>query len=385
MAPEPYKMPQDVLNVKDYGADASGQQDSTESFKKAIGDAINKKKTLWIPEGNFAVKERFTIDSKVTIRGAGPWYTNVFATANHGVGFFAREATENGTSGMELYDFSITGMTNVRDDTQKDSGVGGAPSNALIQNLWIEHTKCGMWLDGPFDGFHVTDTTIRNTYADGVNFHQGVTNSVIEQSHLRNLGDDGLAMWSEKQADRNNQFKFNTIQVPVLANGIALYGGENNSANDNYVSDSICDGGGLQVANRFDAIALSGKTEMSRNTVVRCGAPSRFGAWHNGAIWVWASQGPIRDVTFSDTEIIDSSWSGITFWDNHSEVVFRNVTIDTSDWAFELHGCSGYANLTDVVAKNIRVVGTASCVGESFKLNSISGNDYPTTTKCMGF
>lgn len=61
------------------------------------------------------------------------------------------------------------------------------------------------------------------------------------------IGDDALAMWAEKDTDANNVFQFNTIQVPVLANGIAIYGGTNNSATDSYVADSICDGGGLQV------------------------------------------------------------------------------------------------------------------------------------------
>ncbi len=31
-------------------------------------------------------------------------------------------------------------------------------------------------------------------YADGINLHTGISNVVIEQSMLRNLGDDGLAV-----------------------------------------------------------------------------------------------------------------------------------------------------------------------------------------------
>jgi hypothetical protein len=33
--------------------------------------------------------------------------------------------------------------------------------------------------------------------ADGVNLHGSVSNSTVEQSFLRNLGDDGLASWSD--------------------------------------------------------------------------------------------------------------------------------------------------------------------------------------------
>jgi hypothetical protein len=89
---------------------------------------------------------------------------------------------------------------------------------------------------------------IRDQNADGVNFHKGITNSTVTQSMLRNTGDDGLAMWSDSNgtsiADANNSFTFNRVEIPVLANGIALYGGTNNSVTDNYVADqqAVCHG-----------------------------------------------------------------------------------------------------------------------------------------------
>lgn len=46
----------------------------------------------------------------------------------------------------------MSGDTNVRDDAAIDSGTGGALENGIVQNVWVEHTKCGMWLDGPFNG-----------------------------------------------------------------------------------------------------------------------------------------------------------------------------------------------------------------------------------------
>jgi len=83
------------------------------------------------------------------------------------------------------------------DDIEVSTGIGGSPDSSLVQNIWIEHNKCGMWLDGPFDSLLVTGVTVRNTFADGINIHKGITNTVIEQSILRNIGDDGLAMLTE--------------------------------------------------------------------------------------------------------------------------------------------------------------------------------------------
>lgn len=83
-----------------------------------------------------------------------------------------------------------------------------------------------MWLDGPFDSLHITGVTIRNTFAgmfvhtftdfymllmyllDGINFHQGVTNCMVEQSIIRNTGDDGLAMWPEQPGTYQNNVYF---------------------------------------------------------------------------------------------------------------------------------------------------------------------------------
>ncbi|PRP74654.1 coagulation factor 5/8 type domain-containing protein [Planoprotostelium fungivorum] len=385
-APEEYQKPADVLSVLDYGADNKGIQDSTDQIQKAIDDASAKKKTLWLDAGRYLVHSRFVLN-EVVVRGAGAWYTEVFTNVTYGIGFYAKRAEEGGSSGIELYDFSITGSTNVRNDNQLDSGTGGAPSRSIFQGLWIEHTKCGMWLDGPFDGLHVADTTMRNLYADGVNFHLGVTNSVVEQSNLRNLGDDGLAMWSDKQPDKKNVFKFNTIQIPVLANGAVIYGGEDNSITDNYIADTTCDGSGLQIANRFGAVHLSGKTSFSRNTVVRGGSGSRFSNAHSGGIWVWALEGDINDVVFEDTDIYDSYYTGVSIWNGNNQLSFKNVTIDSSAHVFEIYNnANAVVDVTGVVAYNITSVGLNNCVQPtSLKFIYGIGNDFPNSTKCIPF
>ena len=46
-------------------------------------------------------------------------------------------------------------------------------------------------------------------------------------------------MWSETTADAGNTFDHNTVQTPVLANGIALYGGTDNTISNNLVADPI--------------------------------------------------------------------------------------------------------------------------------------------------
>jgi hypothetical protein len=301
---------------------------------------------------------------------------------NHGVGFFGNFAP-NPSVDVQLFDFAIVGNTNVRDDDAPDSGVGGAfNGNSLVQNLWIEHTKCGMWLDGPFSGFHVTGTVIRNTYADGINFHKGISNSVVEQSILRNLGDDGLAVWAEQVPDENDVFKFNTIQVPMLANGIAIYGGKDNSATDNYVSDSVCDGGGLQASNRYSATNLAGTTTFARNTLVRTGAPSRFGPQDCGAMWFWGTSGSIR---INDNEAYDSSFAAMTFWEGQygnggTDFTITDYKVFGGPYVFEVNGANGVIPCDHVVATGITKFGIHSCANLVFK--DVGGSSGWNTSHC---
>jgi len=380
--PAPYPQPTGYVSITDHGADPSGKKDSTQAIQNTISDAQSKKTGVWIPEGRFIVNTRFTIPSNMNIKGAGPWYSFIVATSPSGVGFFGNGAP-NPSVNVGLYDFSIRGDTNVRVDSNIDSGCGGSLQNSLIQNLWIEHVKVGMWFDGPASGLHVVGTTIRNTYADGVNLHKGIANTILEQSMIRNTGDDGLAMWSDATSDDTNTFRFNTVQLPLLANCIGIYGGKDNSATDNYVADTVYSGGGLQASNRFGSVALSGTTTFARNTVVRCGAVNSYNG-HNGAFWFWSDDGPMTgSVNVQDTSITDSSFSGVSFWGSQIiNMSWKNVTVSGAPYAIVVNnGLSGSASFTDVTAHNLSMGGVYSC-NPNFKLIAISGDSGWSDVHC---
>ena len=93
----------------------------------------------------------------------------------------------------------------------------------------------------------------------------------MSNNFVRNTGDDGLAMWSEKTANANNTFDHNTVQTPTLANGIAIYGGTDNTVSNNLIADPIREGSGIQVGSRFGAEAFAGHLWITNNTTVRAG------------------------------------------------------------------------------------------------------------------
>ena len=104
---------------------------------------------------------------------------------------------------------------------------------------------------------------------------KGTLASEVSHTYVRNSGDDGLAMWSENHADHDNTFAANTVVLPMLANGIAVYGGRDNAVTGNYVADVVTDGGGLHVANRFAAVPL---TVPPRWPATRSCAPAGYGS-----------------------------------------------------------------------------------------------------------
>ena len=65
------------------------------------------------------------------------------------------------------------------------------------------------------DELIVSDSRIRNNFADGVNFAQGTRNSKVQNSNVRGNGDDGLAIWSSSKWDKEK--KTRTISINTNA------------------------------------------------------------------------------------------------------------------------------------------------------------------------
>ena len=149
---------------------------------------------------------------------------------------------------------------------------------------------------------------IQDTTADGINFHGGVTDSTVANSYVRNTGDDGLALWSIGVADSGDTFTHNTVELPSLANNFAIYGGNDNTVTSNYATDTITQGGGIQVGNRFSAVPLSGTTTIANNTLVRTGTLDPNWQFGVGAIWFYASDGADMTGTINvdNNTILDS-------------------------------------------------------------------------------
>jgi Alpha-1,3-glucanase catalytic domain D2 len=391
-----------ALNALAFGADPSGRRDSADALDRAIAAARGRHLALYLPPGTFQVNRHIVVDG-VTIEGAGSWYTIVkghqvtLATpaadgsVHTGVGFYGKDAATGGSSDVHLSGFAIEGDVRERIDTDQVNGIGGALSNSTIDGLYVHHTKVGMWLDGPMTNLRITNSVIADQIADGINFHTGVTRSVVSGTFVRNTGDDGLAMWAEKAQDAGNAFDHDTVQTPVLANGIAVYGGTDTTVSNNLVADPIREGSGIQVGSRFGAQAFTGHLWITDNTTVRAGTYELNWNLGLGAIWFYALERSIdADVEVVGDAFLDNTYNAIMMvadWpvkDLYSitNVHFRDIRVDGTGTSVLSARAAGSASFANVDARNVGAVGVNNCgsfhftpAGSEFTLTDLGGND----------
>ncbi|WP_432870639.1 glycosyl hydrolase family 28-related protein [Microbispora rosea] len=406
-----------AANVLLFGADPTGKRDSADAIDKAIAFAKRTHLKVYIPPGTYQVNRHIVVDD-VTITGAGSWYTIIkgrqvdLATpapdgsVHTGVGFYGKDAAAGGSRNVHLSGFAIEGDVRERIDTDQVNGVGGAMSDSTIDGLYIHHTKVGMWFDGPMRNIEITDNVIADQIADGLNFHTGVTGSVVSNNFFRNTGDDALALWSEKTADASNTIDRNTIQTPVLANGIAIYGGRDNTVSNNLIADPIREGSAIQVGSRFGAEPFAGRLRITGNTTARAGTYELNWNIGLGAIWFYALEKDIdADIEVSGDHYLDSTYNAIMLVSEWSvkdqyaipKVRFKDIRVDGTGTSVVSARVKGSASFENVDARNVGAVGVNNCgsfnfppTGSEFSLTDLGGNDggwlapwmLPNTISC---
>lgn len=341
----PKTKPQNALSITDYGAVANDAGDDYNAITSCINDARSRGREVWIPEGRFINNTTRKIDSRgVTVRGAGMWYSEIYG---YGAAF--------GFSGSsKFYDFSVTGDRTIRRDSEDPAAFGdaGSSSNIVIENIWMEHVKVGVW-SGNVDGMVVRGCRIRNTYADGINLCSSTNNSTVENNNIRNTGDDGMAIWPWMGNCSGNVVTRNTVQLPMLANCYAVYGGGNNTFTCNIAEDSVNNGSGFCIGSDYDTSnGYTGETTFSDNLLIRCGSRQTDYNYPVGAIWVWGTKYQINGTyTISNNRIYNSTYEGILV-DGYSDisglVLSDNKIIGCSDGVYVRGNHPVYLTLKDI-------------------------------------
>lgn len=367
LAPEPYVKPANFLSITEFGAIANDGQDDTAAIQAAIVAAKQAGKGVWIPEGHFDMNELPIEVDQIVIRGAGPWYTvlNGINAGFEGVG-----------NAVEFYDFAIDGDSTGRNDAAKESAFDGTfGTNSVIQNVWIEHRKTGIWINSPSQDLHIVGNRIRDTYADGINIHGSNNNVVVEQNALRNTGDDGIAIWSDRgfsvNPSNHNQIRFNTVQLPWLASNIAVYGGKDNVIEDNIVADTVAFGGGINLSSNHAPVSFSETTMIQRNTLIRTGGHEYNSNQDFGSIWVNAAENITGATLVQHNDIYDASYQGISIQGpvTLSNATFRgNIVEGAGTWGVQLQNSARGSAAMHTIIRNAFVGDQSNLAGANFTL-----------------
>ena len=307
LAGAPLTQPENSLSVTEFGAVPNDGTDDRAAFDACIAAAKEQGKEVWIPAGTFDLTEKVPFElTDVIIRGAGMWYTNLNGA---GVSFHY-------TGTCKFYDFAMNGVATVRDDSGDLAAFEGSGKNnaVTIQNIWVEHTKVGVWSYNSTN-LVVQGCRIRNTYADGINLCSGTHNALIRNNNLRNNGDDCIAIWPWLADCTDNTIAHNTVQFPTLANGIAIYGGSGNTAEYNRSVDMVNHGAGICVGSEFATKkGFTGTTTVRNNLVERSGSYHTGSQYELGAIWFWSSSTPMdAEFIVTDNVLQDCCYSGVLF------------------------------------------------------------------------
>ncbi|GAA4226915.1 CARDB domain-containing protein [Streptosporangium album] len=407
--------PAGCTSITDYGAVPNDGIDDTAAIQRAVTDDQNGViGCVWIPAGQWRQEQKILTDdplnrgqwnqvgiSDVTIRGAGMWHSQLYTLTepqdvvggiNHPhEGNFGFDIDGN----TQISDIAIFGSGRIRGGDGNDEGGVGLNGrfglNTKISNVWIEHANVGVWVGrdydnipalwGPGDGLQFSGMRIRNTYADGINFTNGTRNSKVFNSSFRTTGDDALAIWANQAVKdqvvdntHDNHFINNTIQLPWRANGIAIYGGYDNSIENNLIYDTM-NYPAIMLATDHSPLPFSGTTLIANNGIHRGGGVFWNEDQEFGAITLFPSSRDITGVTIRDTDIYDSTYDGIQFktgGGNMPNVAITNVKIDKSNngaGILAMSGARGSATLTNVTITNSATGDIVKQPGSGFVIN----------------
>ncbi|MEY9872110.1 hypothetical protein ABH931_001584 [Streptacidiphilus sp. MAP12-33] len=301
-----YAMPATgYTSVTSYGVTPNSGADDTTAINNALSALSGTGTGLWFPAGTYLISGRISF-AGVSIRGAGEWYTTIQSTSPNGSGgLFA-------TGGVnQVADLSITGDQTFRNNDSGAAGIEGSfASGSLIYDVWMEHLKVGLWAN-PGNGLYVVGDRVRDVFADGIHVHGGSTGTRVDQTEVRNTGDDELALDTEGGNVTGCSLTNNTVSSPIQANGIGVYGGGSNTVANNLVSDTVAFGSGITVSTAFGG-GFTGPTTVSGNALVRAGSYNSNWGSSLGALWIYASTADITaPVTVTGNTVSNATYQGV--------------------------------------------------------------------------
>lgn len=314
---------------------------------------------VYIPPGRFYIRGQLALPSNIALQGAGMWYTKFAAVDTapptavtvNGVAGIAGvpgnlliTSQTGGADRVRVSNFAIFGNVTQRDsvDSTIPDGLRGEFTNSVIDNVWVEHTFSGLKTNLNSNAVVISNSRVRNTFADGIDFYGSTSNSSVTNSSARSTGDDGFALWSQgstlSSISLSNSIANSTAALQWYGNGFAVYGGNQMSISNSRASDVLnypC----LQMSTQFVPAALPPSAAMSAAATgldfYRCGG-NGFNQQF-GAVLLGTDVENVATLSVSQVNISSPTYKGIDIRSipappSHTIVAqFSSVTIQDAD------------------------------------------------------
>src|SRR5260370_445482 len=181
-----------------------------------------------------------------------------------------------------------------------------------------------------------------------------------------------------------------TVQSPVLANGIAIYGGRDNTVSHNILADPVREGSGLHAGSRFRSTPFAGSLRFTNNTTVRAGSFELNWKIGLGAIWLYALEGSLTaDIEVAGDNFLQNTYNALMIVSDFpvkdlysvSNVHFHDIHVDGTGTSVLSARAAGNATFQNVVARHVGAVGINNCgsfhftaAGSEVRVTGLGGN-----------
>ncbi|MCX5600314.1 discoidin domain-containing protein [Streptomyces phaeochromogenes] len=295
-----------------------GHQDVQNALDRVRMDTTGRLTGVYLPPGDYQTSSKFQVYGKaVQVVGAGPWYTQFHAPSgqdNTDIGFRA----ENSAKGSSFGNFAYFGNYTSRIDGPGKVFDFANVSDIVIDNTWTEHMVCLYW-GANTDRVTISNSRIRNTFADAVNMTNGSTDNHVVNNESRASGDDSFALFSAIDAGgadmKDNLYENLTSILTWRAAGIAVYGGYDNTFRNIHIADTLVYSG-ITISSLDFGYPMNGfgtePTTVENVSVVRSGGHF-WGSQTFPGIWLFSASKVFQGIRVNDVDIVDPTYSGIMF------------------------------------------------------------------------
>jgi hypothetical protein len=297
---------------------------------------------VYLPPGDYQTAQKFQVYGRpIEIIGAGPWFTRFYAPQNQSntdVGF----QVDSSINGSTFRGFAYFGNYVDRIDGPGKVFDFQNVADITIDDIWVEHFVVMYW-GANTDNMTITNSRMRNLWADGLNMTNGSTGNVVRNNEARGTGDDSFALFAATDLGGGDQtgnvYENLTSMVTWRAAGLAVYGGYDNVFRDIYIADTLVYSGvtisSLDFGYPMDGFGADPPTRFENITIERAGGHFWGGQTFPG-IWLFSASKEFQGIRISDVDIIDPTYAGIMFQTNYiggqpvtpvTDTILTNVSI----------------------------------------------------------